>query len=222
MRAMILAAGRGERMGELTVNTPKPLLQANGQRLIEYVILYLKQYGITDIVINVAYHGNQIIEALGDGNKYGVKIEYSIEETRLETGGGIFKALPSLGNEPFLVVSSDVMCDFPLNALPTQLNGLAHLVLVPNPVFHPKGDFGLKDGLVDMDAKPTYNLGGIGLYHPALFADCSESYFPLNQLLFPAIRNGKVTGQLHHGSWFNIGTPEQLAEFAKSDLCLAD
>lgn len=222
MRAMILAAGRGERMGELTVNTPKPLLRVNGRCLIEYVILRLQQNGFTDIVINVAYHGNQIIEVLGSGKQYGVNIEYSIEEKRLETGGGIFKALRLLGNEPFLVVSSDVMCDFPLRTLPTELNGLAHLVLVPNPVFHPKGDFGLSQGLVDMDAKPTYNLGGIGVYHPALFADCAEGYFPLNQLLFPAIRRGKITGQLHHGSWFNIGTAEQLDEFANSDLCLTD
>lgn len=222
MRAMILAAGRGERMGELTVNAPKPLLRVNGQALIEYVILQLKQNGITDIVINVAYHGGQIIETLGNGEQYGVRIDYSIEESRLETGGGIVKALHLLGKEPFLVVSSDVMHDFPLQTLPTQLTGLAHLVLVPNPVFHPNGDFGLKDGLVDMDAKPTYNLGGIGVYHPTLFADCAEGYFPLNKLLFPAIRSGKVTGQIHRGGWFNIGTPEQLAEFASSDLCLAD
>ncbi len=221
MRAMILAAGRGERMGALTANTPKPLLRVNGRCLIEYVILNLKKNDITEVVINVAYLGNQILELLGSGHQYGVNITYSIEEQRLETGGGIYKALHALGDEPFLVLSSDVMCDFPLKSLPAQLTGLAHLVLVPNPVFHPKGDFGLQNGLVDMDAKPTYNLGGIGVYHPALFADCTEGYFPLNQLLFPAIRKGKVTGQLHHGSWFNIGTQEQLAEFAKSDLCLA-
>lgn len=216
MKAMILAAGRGERMGKLTEATPKPLLRVHGKHLIEMVIAHLKQHGFTEMVINVAYHGDQIIKALGDGKQYGVHIEYSIEEQRLETGGGIFKALPMLGSHPFLVVSGDVISDFPLSTLPRKPVGLAHLVLVPNPPFHPKGDFGLCEGKVDMAAKPSHTFANIGVYDPALFAGCAEGYFPLNQILFPAIRHGQVSGQLHHGSWFNIGSKTELDEFANS------
>ena len=214
MRAMILAAGRGERMGEMTLVKPKPLLRARGHYLIEYVIQHLKQAGITDIIINVAYLGDQIIKALGSGSRYGVNIEYSVEENRLETGGGMLKALPMLGSQPFVLVSADVISEFPLPSLPKQLSGLAHLVLVPNPGFKPEGDFGLRDGLVDMDAKPSYTFGNISVIHPDLFDGCSPGYFPLSQLLFPAIREGRVTGEIYQGKWFNIGTQEQLAEFA--------
>ena len=216
MRAMILAAGRGERMGSLTVDTPKPLLRAGGCYLIEYVIEQLKRGGITDIVINVAYHAEQIQKALGNGNRYDVHIEYSVETERLETGGGIFKALPLLGSEPFLVVSSDVMTDFPLATLPKRPTHLAHLVLVANPVFHPRGDFGLRDGLVDMDIKPAHTFANVGVYTPQFFADCTPGFFPLNQILFPAIRAGLVTGEYYEGQWFNIGMPEQLAEFEEA------
>lgn len=213
MRAMILAAGRGERMGELTSATPKPLLRAGGKFLIEHVIGHLKKAGISDIVINVAYLGDQIRQALGNGSQYGVTIEYSIEPERLETGGGIMQALPLLGSHPFLVVSSDVITDFPLSSLPRQPSGLAHLILVPNPPFHQRGDFGLCDGLVDMDVKPAHTFANVGVYRPELFADCLPGHFPLNKLLFPAIREGRVTGELYQGEWVNIGTPEQLAEF---------
>src|SRR3990167_5134524 len=213
MRAMILAAGRGERMGSLTAETPKPLLRAGGNYLIEYVIQNIKKAGITDIVMNVAYRGDQIQQAIGNGSRYGVHIEYSIEVERLETGGGILKALPLLGDQPFVVVSSDIMADFSLATLPQQLTGVAHLVVVKNPDFHPHGDFGLRDGYVDMDATPRHNFAGISVFHPEFFADCSPGYFPLNKILFPAIREGRVTGELYQGSWFNIGTPEQLAEF---------
>ncbi len=214
MRAMILAAGRGERMGDLTLVKPKPLLRARGNYLIEYVIQQLKNAGITDIVINVAYLGDQIIQALGSGSRYGVNLEYSVEENRLETGGGVLKALPLLGNEPFMLVSADVINEFPLHTLPQTLSGLAHLVLVPNPAFKPDGDFGLHAGRVDMAAKPTYTFGNISVLDPDLFKGCAHGYFPLNQLLFPAIREGLVTGEIYNGKWFNIGTQEQLAEFA--------
>jgi MurNAc alpha-1-phosphate uridylyltransferase len=213
---MILAAGRGERMRELTAGTPKPLLRAGGHYLIEYMIHYLQQAGITDIVINLAYRGEQIQQALGNGDRYGVHLEYSMEPERLETGGGILKALPLLGDAPFLVVSSDVVTDFPLASLPRQLTGLAHLVLVANPDFHPQGDFGLRETLIDMDAKPAHTFANVGVYHPDLFKNCLPGHFPLNKLLFPAIRQGLVTGQVYQGRWFNIGTPEQLAEFDQS------
>lgn len=217
---MILAAGRGERMGALTASTPKPLLKAGGHYLIEYVIQHLKQAGFTEIVINVAYRGEQIMQALGDGSRYGVHLAYSVEDERLETGGGILKALPLLGDAPFLVVSSDVVSDFPLATLPAEIVGLAHLVLVANPVYHPRGDFGLCDKLVDMDAKPAHTFANIGIYHPDLFVGCTPGHFPLNQLIFPAIRQAKVTGELYHGSWFNVGTPEQLSAFAQSELAI--
>lgn len=215
MRAMILAAGRGERMGALTAETPKPLLRAGGNYLIEYVIQHLKQAGVTDIVINVAYRGVQIQQALGNGSRYGVHIAYSVEAERLETGGGILQALPLLGDKPFVVVSSDVVTDFPISVLPEQPDGLAHLVLVHNPAFHPRGDFGLRDGYVDMDATPRHTFANVGVYHPALFANSTPGHFPLNKLLFPAIRAGRVTGDIYQGTWCNIGTPEQLAEFEK-------
>lgn len=218
MRAMILAAGRGERMGNLTTDTPKPLLRAGGFYLIEYVIDHLKKAGIKDIVINVAYRGEQIQQALGNGNRYGVQIEYSVEAERLETGGGIFKALPLLGSDPFLVVSSDVITDFPIASLPRQPLKLAHLVLVPNPSFHPQGDFGLRDHYVDMRAKPAHTFANIGVYRPEFFANCVPGFFPLNQILFPAIEAGEVTGECYRGTWFNIGTTKNLAEFANSEL----
>jgi MurNAc alpha-1-phosphate uridylyltransferase len=216
MRAMILAAGRGERMGMLTAETPKPLLRAGGHYLIEYVLRHLQQAGITEIVMNVAYRGEQIQQALGNGSRYGVQIEYSVEEQRLETGGGIFKALPLLGSEPFLVMSSDVVTDFPLSTLPLQPEGLVHLVLVQNPAFHPHGDFGLRAGKVDMDAKPAHTFGNVGVYRREFFAACSPGYFPLNQILFPAIRAGLVTGECYQGRWFNIGMAEQLVEFERT------
>lgn len=221
MRAMILAAGRGERMRELTVTTPKPLLKAHGRYLIEYSILHLQQAGIKEIVINVAYHADQIQAALGDGRRYGVALEYSVEPERLETGGGIFQALPLLGAKPFLVMSSDVVSNYPIEKLPKQMDALAHLVLVDNPAFHPKGDFGLQEGYVAMNAKPSFTFGNIGIYHPDLFAGCSPGHFPLNRLLFPAIERKQITGEYFKGQWFNIGTPEQLQEFVASAYILS-
>jgi MurNAc alpha-1-phosphate uridylyltransferase len=213
---MILAAGRGERMGSLTAETPKPLLRAGGCYLIEYMIHHLKQAGMTDIVINVAYRGDQIQQVLGHGGQYGVHIEYSVEAQRLETGGGIYKALPLLGSDPFLVVSSDVITDFPLLSLPRQPAGLAHLVLVTNPDFHPRGDFGLRDSILDMDVQPAHTFANVGVYRPEFFTACSPGHFPLNKILFPAIRLGQITGEVYRGFWFNIGTPEQLGEFEQS------
>lgn len=210
MRAMILAAGRGERMGHLTAQTPKPLLRVAGSYLIEYTIANMKRAGITDIVINTAYRGEQIAAALGDGRRYGVNIVYSHEGERLETGGGILKALPLLGDEPFLVVSSDIVTDFPLQMLPAQPAGLVHLVMVNNPDFHPRGDFGLQGGQIDLHAEPRLTFGNIGIYRPQLFTGSQPGHFPLNKLLFPAIEQGLVTGEHYNGLWFNVGTPEQL------------
>lgn len=210
MRAMILAAGRGERMGALTAATPKPLLRVADHYLIEYALARLVRAGIHEVVINVSYHADQIKSVIGDGKQFGVTIVYSEEQERLETGGGILKALPLLGKEPFLVMSSDIITDYPLQQLPRHLEGLAHLVLVDNPSFHPHGDFGLNGKWVDMLASPALTFANIGIYSPELFKGCKLGRFPLNQLLFPAIRKKEITGEYYKGLWYNVGTPEEL------------
>lgn len=210
MRAMILAAGRGERMKELTNKTPKPLLRVGGKCLIEYAIDNLKRAGIDEIVVNVSWHADAIKKTLGDGSQYDVTLVYSEEPQRLETGGGITKALPLLGSEPFVVVSADIVTDYPIIKLPRQPQGLAHLVLVDNPSFHPHGDFGLKGKQVDLLSAPAYTFGNIGVYRPELFDGCAVEVFPLSKLLFPAIRKRQITGEYYKGVWYNIGTPEDL------------
>lgn len=210
--AMILAAGRGERMGDLTAKHPKPLLKVHGHFLIEYAISSLKQAGIREIVINVSYRGDQIMSALGDGEKYGVNIIYSVEEERLETGGGIFQALPLLGDEPFIVVSSDIITDYPLSNLPAHPDGLAHLIMVSNPPYHLDGDYGLRDGKIDLNVSPMLTYSNIGIYRPELFSRCEAGHFRLNTILNPAISAGQVTGEHYQGAWYNIGTPEDLKE----------
>lgn len=210
MRAMILAAGRGERMGELTKDIPKPLLRVGPCLLIEYTINHLKRAGIVEIVINVSYHAEKIKAALGGGERYGVAIAYSEEPTRLETGGGILQALPLLGDQPFIVMSSDVITDYPIQQLPQQPESLGHLILVNNPYFNPKGDFGLREKWLDLTTAPLFTFGNISVFKPAFFADCVPGYFRLNELLFPAIKNGLLTGEYYQGTWHNIGTPQDL------------
>lgn len=212
MRVMILAAGRGERMGELTKRCPKPLLRVGNRALIEYALYQCKLANFTEVVINVSYHGDQIMETLGDGSRFGLSITYSIEPERLETGGGIVKALPLLGSDPFIVLSGDVITGVALEKLPRTLNSLAHLVLVPNPDFHPQGDFGFQAGLLNRHTQPRYTFGNVGVYHPDLFAGCDVHPFPLNQLLFPAIEKQQITGEIYQGPWYNVGTPAQLAD----------
>ena len=211
MRAMILAAGRGIRMGHLTDQLPKPLLTVGVHRLITYAIFALKRAGVTDIVINVSYQGKRIKEALGSGKDYGVTLTYTEEPERLETGGGIFNALPLLGREPFLVMSSDIITDVSLSAFVKQATGLAHLLLVNNPPYHPKGDFGLHAGCVNETTQPFLTFANVSYLHPDLFADCRPGRFPLVQILKPAVLAGHVTGELHRGLWYNIGTAADLA-----------
>lgn len=210
MRAMLLAAGRGERMGDLTQDRPKPLLQVGGRYLIEFAIFQLLKAGIREIVINVSYCHEQIIAALGDGGRYGVDIVYSEEAERLETGGGIFRALSLLGDRPFLVMSTDIITDFPLLQLPKEPVGLAHLVLVKGPCFHLKGDFGLCNGRIDLGPRPLHTFANIGVYRPELFHNCQEGRVRLRSILVPAIQKRQVTGELFQGMWYNIGTPEDL------------
>ncbi len=210
---MILAAGRGERMRPLTDHTPKPLLPVGGKCLIEYHLAALAAAGFTEVVINHAHLGGQIEQRLGSGDRYGVKIHYSAEQGALETGGGIFRALPLLGDTPFLVVNGDVWCDYPFAQLREAETTGAHLVLVPNPPQHPAGDFLLHKGVVsDQGEGERYTFSGIGLYHPSLFDGCEAGAFPLAPLLRRAMARGQVSGELFEGQWFDIGTPERLQQ----------
>lgn len=213
MNAMILAAGRGERMRPLTDRVPKPLLRAGGKALIEYHIERLAAAGVEFIVVNHAHLGRQIETELGNGARYGVSLRYSAEPPgALETGGGIFKALPLLGDGPFIVVNGDVWTDYPFNALPRDLEGLAHLVLIDNPAHHPHGDFALENGRVREDGAVKLTFSGIGVYRAALFADCAPGAFPLAPLLRTAMCDARVSGEHYHGVWMDIGTPQRLAE----------
>lgn len=211
---MILAAGRGERMRPLTDHTPKPLLKAAGKPLIEYTIEALVTAGISDIVINLAHLGKQIQSHLEDGSRYQANILYSDEgETGLETAGGIKKALPLLGDKPFLVVNGDISCDFPLQNLINKDCDLAHLVLVNNPPHHTAGDFSLdSQAIVSAEGFPKYTYSGIGLYHPDLFANLEQGKSALAPLLKNAMQEKRITGELHQGFWMDIGTPERLDE----------
>jgi MurNAc alpha-1-phosphate uridylyltransferase len=212
MRAMILAAGRGERMRPLTDTLPKPLLKIGGKRLIEYHIEALRDAGIEDIVINVAYLADKIIEALGDGDRYGVHIHFSREEEALETGGGIRQALPLLGDNPFLVVNGDVWTDISFRDLTNIETKGAHLVLVDNPEHNLEGDFCLQAGVVHSDGEQMLTFSGIGVYHPALFSSKSPGRFPLAPLLREAMAENRVTGEHFRGIWNDIGTPQRLTE----------
>jgi MurNAc alpha-1-phosphate uridylyltransferase len=216
LKAMILAAGRGERMRPLTDLIPKPLLEVGGKPLIIWHIERLARAGITELVINHAHLGVQIESALGDGKRFGVRIRYSDEGTALETAGGIAFALQLLGGKPFAVVNGDIWCNFDFARLPALAANMqqdhAHLVLVDNPPQHPDGDFGLHDGRVT-DAAPKLTFSGIGIYRPELFMHIPHgSKAPLAPLLRKQIAAGKVSGEHHQGLWVDVGTPQRLAE----------
>jgi N-acetyl-alpha-D-muramate 1-phosphate uridylyltransferase len=212
MRAMVLAAGRGERMRPLSDRTPKPLLSAGGKPLIGHLLEGLARAGIREVVINLSWLGAQIRAALGEGAAYGVRIVYSEEgPVPLETGGGVLNALPLLGSEPFLVVSGDIWTAFDFGRLTLDAGADARVVLVPNPPFHVRGDFGLQGDRVIEQAGETLTYANIGLYRRELFADCAPGRFPLVTLLRRAIAAGRLRGELYTGEWMNLGTPEQLA-----------
>jgi MurNAc alpha-1-phosphate uridylyltransferase len=201
MKAMILAAGRGERMRPLTDRLPKPLLEAGGHRLIEYHLASLQRHGIAEVVINLSWLGERIREALGDGGRHGLAIRYSDEgPVAFGTGGGLLAALPLLGAEPFLVINGDVWTDLPLAAVERPPESLAHLVLVPNPPHNPDGDLGL-----------GWTYSGVSVLDPRLFAGCEPGAFPLKPLLERAQAAGRLTSQRHAGAWTDVGTPERLA-----------
>lgn len=216
MRAMILAAGRGERMRPLTDHLPKPLLPVAGKPLIVHHIEALARAGIQDIVINHAWLGALIEQQLGDGSQFGVRLQYSAEgETGLETAGGIKKALPLLGTEPFLVVNGDVLTDINFAALTHHLapTMLAHLVLVPNPPQHPQGDFGFDAATarVSSQSDEQFTFSGIALYRPEFFAEVPDGKQKLAPFLRDAMAQQLVSGEIHSGFWADIGTPERLA-----------
>jgi MurNAc alpha-1-phosphate uridylyltransferase len=214
MKAMLLAAGRGERMRPLTDATPKPLLQAGGRPLVEWQLERLAAAGFTDVVINLSWLGEQIPQVLGDGSRFGLRLHWSREPwPALETGGGIHHALPLLGSEPFLLVNGDVFTDLDLRAVRLAPGDHAQLVLVPNPPQHPEGDFHLSpQGRITDSGGERLTYSGIALMDPALFEGCVPGRFPLLPLLLRARAAGKLGGQKHPGRWTDVGTPERLAQ----------
>lgn len=215
---MILAAGQGKRMMPLTKNTPKPLMKAQGLTLIEHSINALKNAGITEIVINISYLGEQIKSYLGNGSKFGVNIHYSDEsEGALETAGGIIKALPLLGISPFVVINSDVLCDYDLSNLILPTNSLAHLLLIDNPKHNLAGDFSLNDTQLTLANTKTYTFSGVGIYHPTLFRPyLFEKKLTLSKVLKVAIAKNQISAEYYTGYWQDIGTPERLELANKS------
>lgn len=222
MKAMILAAGRGERMRPATDRVPKPLLPVAGKPLIVWLIERLVQAGINEIVVNVSHLGALIEDALRDGAAFGARIAYSREAEALETAGGIAGALPLLGNAPFLVVNGDIYTDFDFRRLgaPAQAlashGTLAYLVLVDNPPHHPAGDFSLEDGYVAHQGRMRFTFSGIGVYHPQLFAPLVRgSKHQLATLLRAPIAARSVRGERYRGTWVDVGTPERLADLER-------
>lgn len=226
MKAMIFAAGRGERMRPLTDTCPKPLLKVKGRALIEWHIIHLVQAGITDIVINHAHLGQMIEDTLLDGKQFGAHIQYSPEKTALETAGGIANALHLLGDEPFVAVSGDIYCPtFDFNQVRDVLNDndlfgdpypedekdIAWLYLVPNPSFHPQGDFGLSNFTLSEEGETKYTFANIGVYRPSMFHHIKPgTKAALGPLLHEYAAKSRIGGELYYGPWYNVGTPDQL------------
>jgi MurNAc alpha-1-phosphate uridylyltransferase len=212
MKAMLLAAGRGERMRPLTDATAKPLLEAGGHALIDYHLHALRQAGVGEVVVNLSWQGERIRAHVGSGTRYGLVVAYSDEgPVAFETGGGIHRALSQLGPDPFLVVNGDIWTDYPLAALRLPAGSLAQLVLVANPPQHPAGDFALDAAgrVVAAGARLTYS--GLGVFHPGLFDGCEAGRFPLKPLLDQALAGRRLSGEAWRGKWFDVGTPGRLA-----------
>lgn len=210
-RALILAAGRGERMRPLTDTLPKPLLEVGGRPLIVRHLERLAAAGHRELVINTAWLGHLVEAALGDGTRHGVAITWSREGGRaLDTGGGIYNALGHLAAGPFLVVNGDIWTDYPFGDTGLAEPDLAHLVLVPNPPHNPAGDFALAGERVAAAGGPRYTFSGVGIYRPELFAGCRGGAFPLAPLLRAAAARGLVSGEVYGGPWTDVGTPERL------------
>ena len=218
MKAMILAAGRGERMGSLTASTPKPLLKAGNKAIIEYNLMRLRAAGITEIIINVSWFGSQIIDYLGDSKKFDHNITFINEgSVMLGTGGGILNALDYLGEKPFWLINADVYSDFKIGREFTlDDNKLGHLFLVQNPTHHPKGDFGLRGDKVTINQdKNPYTFSGMSVLSPRLFLGCVKKTFALEPLLKQRVKEGFITGELINDYWSDIGTAERLTDLKK-------
>lgn len=212
MKAMILAAGRGERLRPLTDHTPKPLLEVGPRTLIGHHLAGLAAAGFEDVVINVAYRGDQIIDALGDGSAWGLNLHFS-EETpgALDTGGGIRNALPLLGKQPFALISADVFTDFDYARLRERADADVHCVLVDNPAHHADGDFGLAEGRL-VDAAPRLTYAGIGVFDPARFAARDMQRFAMADVIRDALQAGRASGERHAGRWIDVGRPSALEQ----------
>jgi N-acetyl-alpha-D-muramate 1-phosphate uridylyltransferase len=216
MHAMILAAGRGERLRPLTDHLPKPLVDIGGRPLIEHHLGRLADAGFSNVVINHSHLGNLLQEKVGSGDRWGISIHWSEEQPQaLETGGGIFQALPVLGTAPFLVINGDIWTDYPLARLRSIKCDWAHLVLVPNPQHNTGGDFALQHARVRNTGEPRHTFTGISVYHPRLFAGCAAGKFSVVPLLRSAIDEHIVTGELFHGRWGDIGTLQRLDDVRK-------
>ncbi|MGB5511906.1 MAG: nucleotidyltransferase family protein [Woeseiaceae bacterium] len=212
MRAMLLAAGRGERLRPLTDTLPKALIEVHGCSLLERHLQMLRAAGVATVVINLGWLGDEIVRRVGSGKRYGLDVVYSPEgENILETGGGIHKALPVLGEKPFAVVNADILTDMPLPkiVLPDGVQG--HLVMVPTPDYRQCGDFDLVDGLVRNGVKPSLTFSGVAVYRPGFFDGCEAGRFPLAPLLREAADAGQLSGEVYKGLWMDVGTPERLA-----------
>jgi MurNAc alpha-1-phosphate uridylyltransferase len=216
-RALIFAAGRGERMRPLSDVTPKPLLQVGGKRLIEWHIEALAAAGVRRVVINTSHLAEQFPTALGDGARWNLRIDYSFEGPEpLETGGGMQNALPLLGGNPFIAVNGDIRCDFDFSTLPHEPDGLAHLVVINNPSHHPNGDFVLRGGRLLDENESRLTFAGIGVYRPELLGVHGPGKYSIVPILRAAMREGRVSGEYFHGFWSDVGTPQRFASLEAS------
>jgi N-acetyl-alpha-D-muramate 1-phosphate uridylyltransferase len=213
MIAMVLAAGRGERLRPLTESVPKALVEVRGRSLLERHLDRLRSVGIETVVINLGWLGEKIADKIGSGRAYGLTVVYSPEgDNILETGGGIHRALPLLGSEPFLVVNADIYTDMPLPPATLADADMGHLVLVPRPAHRQQGDFDLQEGRIACSDAAAYTFSGVAVYRPEFFAGCEPGRFPLAPMLRTAAQAGRLAGSLYRGLWEDVGTPERLAE----------
>ena len=213
MIAMILAAGRGERLRPVTDSMPKSLVEINGQALLERHLRSLAKDGVETVVVNLGWLGEQITERIGSGEEFGLNVVYSQEgDNILETGGGIHRALPMLGADPFLVINADIYTDMPLPDVQLSDDDMAHLICVPVTEDKSSGDFAIVDGRIRNDGEPMFTFSGVSIYRPEFFADCTPGRFSVVPMLRAAVDADKISGSIYSGLWRDVGTPERLAE----------
>lgn len=213
MIAMILAAGRGERLRPVTDSVPKSLVEINGQALLERHLRSLARGGVETVVINLGWLGDQVTERIGSGEQFGLNVVYSQEgDNILETGGGIHRALPVLGADPFLVINADIYTDMPLPSAQLGDDDMAHLVCVPVPQDQASGDFAIVDGRIRNDGEPLFTFSGVSIYRPEFFSDCTPGRFSVVPMLRAAADADRIGGSVYSGLWRDVGTPERLAE----------